>query len=104
MATDDDRIWFDQFPRRQARIRNPMRGERAEEFATLGPHAAHRRRILVWRVPVGNYMRGMLPDGLMRIPFLAFADETIENEDRVLLPLLHEIMQGAQDSEPITIV
>jgi hypothetical protein len=49
-------------------------------------------------------MRGMLPDGLMRIPFLAFADETIENEDRVLLPLLHEIMQGAQDSEPITIV
>lgn len=49
-------------------------------------------------------MRGMLPDGLMRIPFLAFADEEIANEDSVLLPLLHKIMEGAQDNEPQMIV
>lgn len=104
MATDDDRIFFDQFTQRQARIRKPLRGERAEEFGTLGPHNTDRRRILVWRVPVGNPMRGMMPDGLMRVPFLVFADEEIANEDSVLLPLLHEIMLGAQDNMPITIV
>lgn len=49
-------------------------------------------------------MRGMLPDGLMRIPFLAFADEEIANEDHVLMPLLHDIMQGAQGDEPTIIV
>lgn len=49
-------------------------------------------------------MRGMMPDGLMRIPFLAFADEEIRNEDEVLLPLLHQIMEGAQDNEPQVIV
>lgn len=49
-------------------------------------------------------MRGMLPDGLMRVPFLAFADEEIANEDSVLLPLLHEIMAAAQDDEPTVIV
>jgi hypothetical protein len=104
MDADDDKQWFDQFARRQTRLRNPRRGERAEDFATLGPHNVDRRRILVWRVPVGNPMRGMLPDGLMRVPFLAFADETIANEDSVLLPLLHEIMEQAQGDEPHVII
>jgi hypothetical protein len=49
-------------------------------------------------------MRGMLPDGLMRVPFLAFADEEIRNEDDVLLPLLHSIMEQAQSDEPTVIV
>ncbi|HEX3524975.1 MAG TPA: hypothetical protein VHT52_23175 [Stellaceae bacterium] len=49
-------------------------------------------------------MRGMLPDGLMRVPFLAFADETIANEDHVLMPLLHQIMEEAQGDEPHVIV
>lgn len=105
MAADfEDRAWFDQHPRRQTRIRAANRGERAEDFRTLGPHNIDRRRILIWRVPVGNPMRGMLPDGLMRIPFLAFADEEIANEDHVLMPLLHDIMQGAQGDEPTIIV
>jgi hypothetical protein len=105
MAADfEDRAWFDQWPKRQARIRSPNRGEKAEEFRTLGPHNTDRRRILVWRVPVGNPMRGMLPDGLMRIPFLAFSDEEIRNEDSVLLPLLHQIMAEAQAEMPHVIV
>lgn len=49
-------------------------------------------------------MRGMMPDGLMRVPFLAFADEEIRNEDSVLLPLLHQIMEEAQGDEPTVIV
>jgi hypothetical protein len=49
-------------------------------------------------------MRGMLPDGLMRIPFLQFADEEIRNEDAVLMPLLHSIMAEAQGDEPTVIV
>lgn len=49
-------------------------------------------------------MRGMLPDGLMRVPFLAFADETIVNEDIVLLPILHQIMESAQGDEAHVIV
>lgn len=49
-------------------------------------------------------MRGLMPDGLMRVPFLAFADEEIRNEDNVLLPLLHQIMQEADSDEPHVIV
>jgi hypothetical protein len=31
----------------------------------------------------------------MKIPFLLFADETVEDRDDVLLPILSEIMQTA---------
>ena len=32
---------------------------------------------------------------ILVIPFLAFADETIEDRDDILLPLIHRIMMDA---------
>lgn len=95
-----DRQWFEQFPERQARIRDPFGSELATEFHMLGPHKKDRRRILVWRAPEQNRLRLLmfgLSDGLMRVPFLAFSDEAIANEDAVLLPLLDSIMRQAAE-------
>jgi hypothetical protein len=86
---NDDVLWFRQQPKRQCRIRQP-----------LGMHDATRRRVLVWRVPKNNPMRGAVPDGLMRIPFLAEADETIENDDKVLLQILDGLMKAAAEAKP----
>lgn len=46
-------------------------------------------------VPENNPGRRAIPDGLMRIPFLMRADETIENTDGVLLPILDGLMTDA---------
>jgi hypothetical protein len=106
-VTDDiDAQFFTQHPDRQARIRLPggpapyrdkqrsvhLLSESELQFRSLGPHDKSRRRILVWRVPAD---RGEHANSLMKIPFLAFADETIEDRDDVLLPILHEIMKQA---------
>lgn len=91
-----DALWFQTFPRRQARIRLPNAGEFEREFQTLGPHLTVRRRVLVWRIPRTNPMRGLTPHGLLPVPFLAFADEEISNEDEILMPLLNEIMEQAR--------
>lgn len=88
-----DEVFFADHPDRKARMRRPRPGEFAAEFASLGPHAAHRRRIIVARVEptvARRYRRA-----LMAIPFLAFADEEIADRDDVLLPILAEIMRGA---------
>lgn len=85
----DDRVWFDQFPRRQARIRHPALGEAKAEFATLGPHDPDRRRMIIVRVPDGHFKGQLMP-----IPFLAFADEEIANEDAVIMPIVDQIMKG----------
>lgn len=92
---NSDKQFFVRNPDRNAHIRLPYQNESAGEFFSLGDHNRTRRRILLWRVPEDNpyYDRGRRP--LLKIPFLIFADETVEDRDDVLLPIIHEIMTGA---------
>lgn len=79
---------------RKAHIRKPYAGECEQEFRTLGGHDWNRRRILLTRV---DYERKPLPDNkIMKVPFLTFADESIEDRDDILLPIIDEIMQDAK--------
>jgi hypothetical protein len=87
---EPDARWFARFPQRLTRIRSPGPGEAATEFATLGPHNTDRRRVLILRMPDGPFKGKLMP-----IPFLLFGDETVENEDAVLLPIIREIMGDA---------
>lgn len=92
-----DAGFFIDHPDRKAHLRRAYKDECRGEFWTLGEHDPKRRRIILWRVPETNPMfeglrkkQGGVP--LLKIPFLAFADETIENTDAVLLPMVHQIM------------
>ena len=93
---NSDRHFFAQHPDRQARIRLPYADECKGEYWSLGDHNRARRRILLWRVPRDNPHYHQLKQPLLKIPFLAFADETIEDTDAVLLPLIHDIMLNAK--------
>jgi hypothetical protein len=102
---DPDAQWFADHPERRARIRNAVKvlhidkqrrtfymDECKAEFEALGDHDKDRRRILLWKVPHDNpYYRADKPP-LLKIPMLAFADETIEDSDAVLLPIIHDLM------------
>lgn len=105
---DPDQQFFIDHPDRQARIRLPIpkrainkqravvfEDECAGEFFHIGPHEKNRRRILIWRVPPNNPHYDDKKQPLLKIPFLAFADETIEDRDDILLPIIHTIMQEA---------
>lgn len=59
-----------------------------QAFEVLGLHDRNRRRILTWKAPANGC--------LFRIPFVAHADETIENEDAILLPMLDDMMSEAK--------
>jgi hypothetical protein len=87
-------LFFASFPKRQCHLREPHPGEQDEHFMTLGFHPVDRRRILAWKVPRGSAFGA---GRILRIPFLQFSDETISDDDRVLLPLLHQIMMGAAE-------
>lgn len=90
---NSDKNFFKAHPDRLAHIRLPYRDECAGEYWSLGDHVRTRRRILLCRADAQNRL---LPDGkIIKIPFLAFSDETIEDTDSILLPLVQEIMQGA---------
>lgn len=89
----DDVEFFTFHPDRRARIRIPKGNECELEFRSLGDHFAKRRRILVWRVPENNPAYDPVKRPLLKIPFLAFADETIEDNDETLLPILNQIME-----------
>ena len=104
----EDEQFFAQHPDRQAHIRLPsfapardsqraVRYLHEEElaFRSLGPHQVGRRRILLYRVPKDNPMWKADGQQILVIPFLAFADETIEDRDDILLPLIHRIMMDA---------
>ena len=85
-----DEAFFRQHRDRKAHIRNAVKGENEGEFRTLGPHDRNRRRILLCRA---DFSGNFLPDNkVLKIPFLAFADETIEDRDDVLLPIIQRIM------------
>lgn len=101
-----DEQFFIDHPDRQAHIRLPgtqlvrdrqravhFRAECEGEFWSLGAHDKTRRRILLWKVPKDNPFYDASKPQIMKIPFLAFADETIEDRDDILLPILHQIMK-----------
>ena len=92
---NSDKRFFDAHPDRQAHIRLPHREECHGEFFSLGDHNRARRRILLWRVPRDNPHYNRLREPILKIPFLAFADETIEDDDTVLLPIIATIMNEA---------
>ncbi len=104
-VVDSDAQFFADHPDRQARIRMPGKGpainaqravriqdECAGEFFSLGEHDKSRRRIIVYRLPKDNPRFNPDRPQLLKIPFLAFADEEIADRDDVLLPIIHEIM------------
>jgi hypothetical protein len=94
ILTNDDVQWFQDHPDRNARIRVPAFAEFMAEWQQLGMHHMSRRRVLVWRVPKKNPKRHLVPDGLMRIPFLPFADESIEDDDKTILTILDDLMKN----------
>lgn len=74
-----------------------IQDEAAGEFWSLGEHDNSRRRIIVYRLPQDNPRFNPERPQLLKIPFLAFADETVEDRDDVLLPIIHELMlEGAK--------
>lgn len=107
----DDTQFFSAHPDRQSRIRPPSHlidmdrrshvtkyvWECEKEFISLGDHSRDRRRILVWRVPPDNPYYKKAKQPLVKIPFLLFSDETVEDNDETLLPILHQIMLEQRD-------
>lgn len=107
---DEDVRFFQQHPDRFARIRLPKKvlmknqqlavryvDECEGEFWSLGEHDRKRRRIILTRA---DFEGNPLPDNrVLKIPFLAFADEEIADRDDVLLPLARQIMQDALERE-----
>ena len=88
-----DEQFFKVYPDRQARIRMPEPyNECHREFHSLGDHPAHRRRFRLYKVLKENPMHDPKRPQILKIPFLAFADETIEDRDDVLLPIISTIM------------
>jgi hypothetical protein len=100
-----DEEFFATYHDRQARIREPVKelvkdkqravrfeDECDQEFRSLGDHNKDRRRILVWRVPADNPWYDPRKPPLLKIPMLLFSDETVEDNDMTLLPMIHEIM------------
>lgn len=105
-----DEEFFRTFPDRCARIRKPdlvldkdqqravrYLDECELEFRSLGPHDKDRRRVIVWRVPAGNPHYDPRQIKVLKIPFLLFADETVEDRDDIILPILDGIMQQARN-------
>lgn len=102
---DQDVQFFAQHSDRQARIRLPSKVAHRDqqrsvryldecdiEFRHLGGHDPKRRRIIVYRLPADHLSH---PNHIMKIPFLAFADESISDDDATLLPIMHRIMVKA---------
>lgn len=107
-----DEQFFATYPDRQARIRTPKPvltmlnnhsvmylPECEQEFLSLGYHQKKRRRILLYRIPPDNPHFDPMRPQLIKIPFLAFSDEIIEDNDAVLLPLVHRIMTEARAAQ-----
>lgn len=90
-----DCAWFARNGRRQSRIRNVYQHECEAEFRSLGDHDRKRRRVILWRVPQENPIYDPDHPQILKIPLLAFADETIEDTDEILLPEVHRIMTEA---------
>jgi len=105
-----DEQFFQIFPDRNYHIRKPVKeitidkqraahfGDECEaEFRALGPHNKDRRRLLLYRVPPDNPHYNPQKPPILKVPFLMFADESIEDTDAVLAPILHGIMEDARN-------
>lgn len=90
-----DRLFFLEHADRKRRIRLPVGEEYRNEFRQFGWHDEGRRRVIVARIAAGLSKRHNVD--FIRIPFLLFSDETVEDRDDVLAPFLDEIMRDAQD-------
>jgi hypothetical protein len=101
MRMNSDVIWFRLHRDRDYHIREPFAGEQQAAWRILGDHELSRRRIIIWRVPKNNPGRHVIPDGLMRVPFLAFADESIEDDDKTLKRIMDGIMQSASEQTAV---
>lgn len=112
--TDPDAQFFADHPDRYAHIRKPRpilvrtpqrsvhyEPECRGEFWSLGPHDERRRRIILWRVPKDNVHYDPDNPQILKIPFLAFGDETIEDTDVVLLPIIHQLMLEAAQKQGV---
>lgn len=108
----EDIQFFFSHPDRRAHIRTPqlvqvidkqravhMRQECEQEFLSLGEHNKDRRRIILWRIPEDNPYYDPKKRGVLKIPFLLFADETVEDRDDILLPIIHELMMDAANRQ-----
>lgn len=97
-----DELFFGGYRDRKARIRKPWTlgivSECMDEFRSLGSHDPSRRAILVWRISPDHPSYELYPNHLLKIPFLKFADETIENRDDILLPIIQKLMEAARGS------
>lgn len=89
---DTDAQFFAQWPQRLTLIRAPIGDESRAEFVSLGPHDASRRRIIIYKVPRENKIS---PGKILKIPILLFSDESIENNDDILLPMIFDLMKNA---------
>ncbi len=94
-----DGSYFRRYPARFFHIRNAYQGECAGEFWSLGPHEINRRRIILCRADVN--MKPLPDNKVLKIPFLAFADESIEDDDDVLFPIVRDIMVDAFKRETL---
>lgn len=93
-----DETYFKRYPARKYHIRNAYKGECHGEFWTLGPHEENRRRIILTRV---DALQEPLPDRkVLKIPFLAFADEEIRDEDDTLFPIIRDILTDSLKANP----
>ena len=96
MPVEADVQFFLDHPDRQAHIRAAAPGEAAQEFAALGPHDLTRRRILLWKIPADAPLGAWW---IADVPMLAFSDESIEDSDAVLLPILAQLMSDARAAD-----
>ena len=84
--------FFFDHPDRHAHIRAPFGDEMKGEFWSLGEHQRDRRRVIIYRVPPDNIYYDPKKPQLLKIPMLAFSNETIEDRDDILLPIIHDMM------------
>lgn len=88
-----DERWFSQHPDREVRIRVPEAGESESDFRTLGLHSLRRRRIIAVRAH--GALAARMKIKVMRIPYLLFADETVEDTEENLRPIVDRLMREA---------
>ena len=88
-----DEKWFKDHRDRECRIRLPEAGEDESKFQTLGPHLVRRRRIIAVRAH--GALAARMGIKVMRIPYLLFADETVEDTEENLRPIVDQLMSQA---------
>lgn len=87
-----DERYFKDHPDRKSHIRKAHDNECLTEFESLGDHEKYRRKIVLIRV---DFYGRFLPDRqVLKIPVIAYADETIEDRDDILIPMVEEIMRA----------